>query len=176
MPTTADVVVVGAGISGCAAAYYLARRGVRVIVVDKGAVAGEQSSRAWGYVRQQGRHPAELPLMAESMRMWRELTAEIGDLEFVQGGNLVLAQTEEDRARLANAERVATEHGVRARIISPRELRDVVPALAGRWTGGLYCPDDAHAEPATATHAYARAAVEAGAEIRTGCAVEGIEL
>src|SRR2546429_2644685 len=67
----ADVVVVGAGIVGCATAYFLARRGMRVVVVERGRVPGEQSRKNWGFVRQQGRDPLEMPLMLEANRMWR---------------------------------------------------------------------------------------------------------
>src|SRR5262247_2105908 len=92
MERRADVVVVGAGIVGCAAAYFLARRGLRVAVVERGTVHGEQSRKNWGFVRQQGRDPSELPLMIESNRFWRGFEAELGaDIEWVQGGNLALA-------------------------------------------------------------------------------------
>src|SRR5207247_6475226 len=85
----ADVVVVGAGIVGCATAYYLARRGVRVAVVERAAVAGEQSRKNWGFVRQQGRDPLEIPLVMEANRIWRGLEHELGaDIEWVRGGNL----------------------------------------------------------------------------------------
>src|SRR6266849_1457516 len=87
-----DVVVVGAGIVGCATAYHLARRGVRVVVVARGTVPGEQSRKNWGFVRQQGRDPHEVPLMMEANRIWRGLGQELGaDIEWVQGGNLALA-------------------------------------------------------------------------------------
>ena len=68
-PSEAEVVVIGGGIAGCASAYYLAKRGVRVVLLEKGQLAGEQSSRAWGFVRQQTRHPAELPLMVGGTRL-----------------------------------------------------------------------------------------------------------
>src|SRR2546429_9914396 len=71
MERDADVVVVGAGIVGCATAYFLARRGARVVVVERGRVPGEQSRKNWGFVRQQGRDPLEMPLMLEANRMWR---------------------------------------------------------------------------------------------------------
>jgi 2-polyprenyl-6-methoxyphenol hydroxylase-like FAD-dependent oxidoreductase len=64
-----DVVIIGGGIVGCATAYYLAKRKLRVAVVERAAVAAEQSSRAWGFVRQQGRHRVEVPLAAESSRI-----------------------------------------------------------------------------------------------------------
>ena len=73
----ADVVVVGAGIVGCASAYYLARRGVRVAVVERASVAGEQSRKNWGFVRQQGRDPLEVPLVMEANRIWRGLEREL---------------------------------------------------------------------------------------------------
>ena len=88
-----DVVVVGGGIVGCATAYYLARRGVRVILLERGEVAGEQSGRNWGFVRQQGRDPAEVPLMVAANRTWRGLEQELdADLEWIQGGNLALSR------------------------------------------------------------------------------------
>jgi glycine/D-amino acid oxidase-like deaminating enzyme len=61
----ADVVVIGAGIAGCAAAYHLARRDVCVTVVERAAVAGEQSRKTWGVVRRQGRDPLEVPLVMD---------------------------------------------------------------------------------------------------------------
>jgi glycine/D-amino acid oxidase-like deaminating enzyme len=71
LPGVVDVVVIGAGIIGTSAAYFLGERGVKVLLCEKGRVAGEQSSRNWGWVRQQGRDWAELPIMMESNRIWR---------------------------------------------------------------------------------------------------------
>ena len=68
-----DVAVIGGGIAGCASAFYLARRGLSVVLLEKGEIAGEQSGRNWGFVRQQGRDPLEIPLMIECNRMWRGL-------------------------------------------------------------------------------------------------------
>ena len=66
LPAAVDVVVIGAGIIGTASAYFLAARGVKVLLCEKGRVAAEQSSRNWGWVRQQGRDEAELPIMMEA--------------------------------------------------------------------------------------------------------------
>ena len=125
MERRADVVVVGAGIVGCATAYFLARRGLRVAVAERATVHGEQSRKNWGFVRQQGRDPSELPLMMESNRFWRGLEAELGaDIEWVQGGNLALAA---DAERMALFERwlpVARDAGLDSRLVSPAELAD----------------------------------------------------
>ena len=71
---SADVVVIGGGIVGCATAYHLAGRGAHVILLEKGRVAHEQSSRNMGAVRQQARDPIETPLMVECVALWRRLT------------------------------------------------------------------------------------------------------
>src|SRR4030095_9063476 len=75
LPGVVDVAVIGGGIVGCSAAYFLAREGLRVAVFEKGRIAGEQSGRNWGWVRQQGRSPIELPLMMRSLQLWLVLTA-----------------------------------------------------------------------------------------------------
>ncbi|MCH9037512.1 MAG: FAD-binding oxidoreductase, partial [Chloroflexi bacterium] len=81
----ADVVIIGAGIAGCASAYYLSKRGVKVVVVEKGDTGDEQSSRAWGFVRQQARSSRELPVMMACNKIWHDLSRELNaDLEWVQ--------------------------------------------------------------------------------------------
>ena len=175
MEREADVVVVGAGIVGCATAYFLARRGLRTVVVERGTVHGEQSRKNWGFVRQQGRDPSELPLVVEANRLWRGLEAELdADVEWTQGGNLALAANAERMALFEAWLPAAREAGLDTRLLTPRELSAVVPGLAGGWAGGLYTPSDGHADPAKATDALARAAVAHGASIHLGCAVQSV--
>lgn len=176
MEREADVVVVGGGIVGCATAYYLARRGVRAVVLERGEAAGEQSRKNWGFVRQQGRDPLEVPLMMEANRIWRGLERELGtDVEWVQGGNVALAA---DPARMALFEgwlETARRFGLDTRLLTGREVTALVPGLAGAWLGGLYTAGDGHAEPAKATDAFRNAAEAHGARIYTRCAVQAIE-
>ena len=94
IPDTADVVSVGGGIVGVSTAWFLARQGVDVVLCEKGYIAGEQSGRNWGWVRQQGRDPRELPMMIESIRIFSELENEIGEsVGFEKGGCLFTANT-----------------------------------------------------------------------------------
>jgi len=176
MERDADVVVVGAGIVGCASAYYLARRGVRVVVLDRGSVPGEQSRKNWGFVRQQGRDPLEIPLVMEANRMWRSLPTQLGaDIEWIAGGNLALAADEARMARLETWLPVAREFGLETRLLRAHELASVVPGLGGHWAGGMHTPGDGHADPEKTTDAFARAAAAHGAAVELDCAVQAVE-
>src|SRR4051794_39594284 len=75
LPQRAAVVIVGGGIVGASAALFLAKRGVSVALCEKGQIAGEQSSRNWGWVRKMGRDPRELRLIIESLRQWQHWPA-----------------------------------------------------------------------------------------------------
>src|SRR5258705_13715415 len=95
LPDSVDVVIIGAGVIGISTAWFLAKRGVSVLVCEKGRVAGEQSSRNWGWIRQQGRDAAELPIMIDSINTWAGLAAETGeDFGFARHGVMYLADSE----------------------------------------------------------------------------------
>ncbi len=177
LPDAVDVVVIGAGIVGTTTAYFLAQRGVRVLLCEKGRVAGEQSSRNWGWVRQQGRDYAELPIMMESNRIWRGLAAESGekDTAFTESGCLYLAEREADLARFESWCEIAKQHQLDTRMLSAREAAALVPGIEGQWVGGILTPSDGRAEPFVAVPALARAARRAGVTVIENCAVRTLE-
>ncbi|CAH2904185.1 MAG: Sarcosine oxidase beta subunit (EC [uncultured Paraburkholderia sp.] len=175
-PRYADVVIGGAGIMGCAAAYYLARRGLTVVVLDKSRIVGQQSSRAWGFVRQQGRESAEVPLMMASIPLWATLERELDfDLEWRQGGCLYVATGEEDWASFQQWMDVARQHGLDTRTLDRKQIDSVVTGMQGPALGGLYTPSDGQAEPRRAAAAFAARAAQAGALFFEGCGVLGVE-
>ena len=99
IPEKSDVVIIGGGIIGVSTAYYLAKYGVSVTLIEKGVIAGEQSSRNWGFVRQQGRDPAEIPTIMRSLGLWKGLSKELGeDIGFKQAGVFYLANTQQQVA------------------------------------------------------------------------------
>lgn len=176
LPLSADVAIVGGGIVGCSTALFLARRGVSVVLFEKGRIAGEQSGRNWGWVRAQGRDARELALMIRSRQIWGALQAELGeDVGFYPGGCLYLAANQSELERHAAWLPVAREFGLDTRLLNEVELGGVLRASGGRWKGALYTASDGRAEPGRATSAIARGALRAGARIFSNCAARGIE-
>jgi glycine/D-amino acid oxidase-like deaminating enzyme len=176
LPETADVVIIGGGIVGVSTAWFLAKQGIRAVLCEKGHIAGEQSGRNWGWVRQQGRDSREMPMIVESLRIWRTLEQEIGEsVGFAEHGVLFSAGTDRQLDEYAEWLKTAAEFGLDTRIIGAEELSRLVPGSTLRRRGALYTPSDGRAEPHKAAPAIARAAERLGASVLTSCAVRGIE-
>ena len=177
LPDSVDVVVIGGGIVGVSTAWRLAKKGVAVALIEKGAIAAEQSSRNWGFVRQQGRAPEELPLVMESLRVWRGLEREIGEpVGFHQTGVLYTARNDRDIAAFEAFVEHARQHQLDSRILSAAELGSLVPDMAGVWKAALHTPSDGRAEPRLAAPAIARAAQRLGARVIARCAARGLDI
>ncbi|PZO64957.1 MAG: FAD-dependent oxidoreductase [Paracoccus denitrificans] len=175
LPDAADVVIIGGGVVGVATALYLTRAGQSVVLCEKGRIACEQSSRNWGWVRQQGRDLAELPIMIESMRLWEGLQQELGDrVGLRRTGVTYLAESEDQLARYAAWMDSVKDFGLDTRMVTRAELAVSLPSAA-EWVGGLTTPSDARAEPWTAVPAMAELAAREGATIIEDCAVRTID-
>ena len=177
IPESADIVIIGGGIVGVSTAWFLAQQGVSVVLCEKGHIAGEQSGRNWGWVRVQGRDTREMPMMMDSMRIWRGLADEIGeDVGYTEAGCIFTAKDDSQLNELARWIETAREYDLDTRIISPDELGQHVRGSAISWPGALYTASDGRAEPHKATPAIARAAVRRGATVLTSCAVRGLDV
>jgi len=176
MPSQFDVVIIGGGIAGLSTALELAERGLQVAVCEKGVVAGEQSGRDWGWCRQTGRDPRELPLIRVSMELWRQMHRRTGeDVGFRQCGIAYLCETERKLARRQQwQEKYAGQFDLNTRVMTPAEARRRAPGAHVKWKGGLFTPDDGRAEPGLAVPAMARAAQRAGVSVLQNCAVRGL--
>jgi len=175
-PDSADVVIIGGGILGVSAAWFLAQDGVNVVLCEKGHIAGEQSSRNWGWIRKQGRDVRELPMAIESHRIWRRFEEETGeDVGYAEGGCYYLASTEKAVEKYERWLPTAREFELDTRVVHREELANHFENTSTKWLGALYTPSDGRAEPHKATMAIARVASRLGANILSGCAVRGIE-
>src|SRR3954447_21794430 len=176
LPAQADVVIVGGGIIGTSAALFLAEKGISTVLCEKGHIAGEQSSRNWGWCRKMARDPREIPLIIESLRLWEGMNQRVeAETGFRTCGIMSLADSQDDLARLAGWLDHARDYQLDTRVIDGGEVARLLPGSAKPWAGALHTPSDGKAEPQLAAPAIAAAARRHGATILQGCAVRGIE-
>ncbi len=177
LPSAVDVVVIGGGMAGSAAAYALAGKGLSVALLEKGQVGGEQTSRNWGWCRQQHRDLRELPLAQKSLAMWGGLAAELGsDTGFRRTGLLYVTTRPADLAMWETWTSRARGHQMHSRVLTAAEARAMTPGSTVAWIGGVHSPTDGRAEPAVAGPAIAEGARRRGASIHQQCAARGLDI
>lgn len=176
-PQEADVVVIGGGVIGVCTALFLARAGQRVVLLEKGRIAAEQSSRNWGWIRVQGRDPDEIPIVLEAADHWRALAQQTNvDIGLRQEGVTYLAESEKDYAKYEAWLEHARAHGLDSKMLSSAETAKLIPNLSRRYAGAIYTAQDMRAEPWVAVPALAGIAVREGATLVENCAVRGLDI
>jgi glycine/D-amino acid oxidase-like deaminating enzyme len=192
-----DVLVVGGGVQGCATAYYLARRGVDVLLVERGVLNREASGANAGSLHIQipafhfrtqyldrPRDPerealflATNQLYLEAARSWSGLERELdADLGVRIGGGLMVAETEAELEVLRLKVAYEQSIGLETRLVAPTEIARLAPALSPELVGAAYCAIEGFANPLLAGPAYMHRARALGARLRLGCRVTQIEV
>lgn len=171
-PQVADAIIVGGGLMGAATAFFLAKRGRSVILLERDLVGRHASGTNFGNVRRQGRFLPQLPLANRSRDIWGRLPELIGeDAEFLPSGHLRVAFTPEDAAHLETYAHDARPYDLDLDILSGNALRARFPFLSAAAVAGSHSAVDGHANPRLAAPAFARAARRAGALV-----IEGTEV
>lgn len=175
LPQQVDVAIIGGGIIGISTAWALSRAGQRVAVFEKGILAGEQSSRNWGWIRSIGRDPAELPLAHRANSLWREIQQQV-NVGYRQIGLAYLGENATDQAGLRTWLDSAREHPTGAHLLTGEAVRKLLGEPSTRpWTSALHSAEDGVAEPHLATAGIAQLARAAGCQIFEQCAVRGLD-
>jgi glycine/D-amino acid oxidase-like deaminating enzyme len=171
-PDATTVVIIGGGIIGLTAALSLAERNIPVVVLEKGRIAGEQSSRNLGWVRKTNRHAHDIPLALAADRLWAEMPARVGsDVGYRQAGIMFIGRNDTQMGMHEGWLKSVEALGLDSRLLSTREIAQMVPGGRADWAGGIFTPSDARAEPTLAASAIARAAIAKGAVVVENCAV-----
>lgn len=161
-----DVLIVGGGLMGAAAAFFLRQRGRSVILLERDMIGQYASGVNFGNVRRQGRFLGQLELANRSWALWKRLPELIDDdLEFIPSGHMRVCYREDEIAELEAYAAAPEAQQLRLRIYRGRELHERFPFLGADVKGGSYAPHDGHANPRLAAPAFARAARRAGARI-----------
>ncbi len=175
LPGAVDIVVIGAGVIGISTAWFLATAGLRVVVCDKGRVAGEQSSRNWGWVRQQGRDEAELPIMMESNQIWQSFATKLReDTGFRQHGVMYIGETDKEMEKFTAWVELAKKYDLESNLLTPQQIASQIRGIEGSWKGGVVTPSDGRAEPFVAVPVLARDCQAKGVAIVENCAVRSV--
>ena len=186
---TADLLVIGAGITGIIATYCAAGHGARVICIDRGRVNGEASGGnagslhvqllSWDYGERGifGRSPLSvLPLQREAVDEWVRLEREVGtDFEISLTGGLMVAEDDEQAALLRAKVREENRVGIASELIGAGDVRRMVPGLARDITLAAYCPHEGSINPLIASNALHEAAMAKGGKFDEFAEVTGLE-
>ena len=175
--TDTDVVVIGGGVIGCAVAYYLAKGGARVTIVERLQVGSGASAANAGSINMATKKPGfALALGMASQRLYSGLAQELGcDVEYAVTGKLIVAQTETELAYIEQMYAGQRAGGAPVELVSAARCRELNSLLETSLLGGLYCRTDAQANPFLVTRAYASAACSRGVRIMTRTEVSAIE-
>lgn len=171
----ADVVVVGGGLMGSATAFFLRRRGLSVVLLERGLVGQQASGVNFGHVRRQGRFLPQLPLAHRSSDLWGRLPELIGeDVEFLRSGSLRIAYDSNEISMFEQYARDAKHWDLQLEILGRAELHRRFPFFGADVAGASLSPNDGHANPRLAAPAFARAASRLGARVLENCPVSNI--
>ncbi len=174
--SSSDIIIVGAGINGCASAYQLAREGHQVTVIERFSPAAMASGWTLAGVRQSGRHPSELPIAIEAVKMWPELSEELGAATgYRQDGNLRLARDENEVETIQNLVKTQSKAGLDVTFLNgSAEIHEIAPAISPKVLAASFCRTDGHAEPNATVLAFRAAAERHGARFLLGQAASEI--
>ncbi|SFO98413.1 NAD(P)/FAD-dependent oxidoreductase [Pseudomonas borbori] len=162
----ADVVIVGGGIMGAATAFFLRKRGVSVILLERGLIGQQASGVNFGNTRRMGRPVEQLPLSNRSRESWLKFKELFGeDVELLLNGQLRVGFTPAHEERMAKYAQEAQDFGLGMQMLSANALHERFPYLGPELTAGCYAPYEGHANPRLAAPAIGRAAVREGAQV-----------
>ncbi len=179
LPERAEVVIVGGGIMGLGLAYNLARLGkTDVVVLEKSYLCYGASGRNGGGIRAQWSSADNIELMKRSIAHCKRFAREMGiNVWFRQGGYLFLTRREDVLAALEKNAELQRAHGLRTRLLSPEDAREIVPELNTEGlVGAAFNPDDGIVFPWPFVWGYARQAEERGVRVVTHTKVIGLEV
>jgi len=175
---TADAVVVGGGIIGTAATYYLAKAGLRVALVERRGIAGETSSACTDGLLLQTKAPGvKLAMARASIRLYRQLGEELGcDLEFRNEGAMITAATDAELEYVRGLVERLRGDGIPVELLGGKAARELQPALRSDLLASTYCSLDCHLNPLRVSAGFAGAAKRLGARVYVGTEVTGIDV
>jgi sarcosine oxidase subunit beta len=176
MTDTADVIVVGAGVQGASLAFHLAKRGVRVAVLERGSVASGATGRSSGFVRMHYDVPTDVELAWRSFPYFRDWAAVVGhgDPSFVQTGFVQIVPPHLERALRANVAMMQAI-GVDTALATREDLERLVPGIAADGVSVVaHEPQSGYGDPTGTAAGFLAAARALGTSVIQHCFVKSV--
>ncbi|MFQ5873120.1 MAG: NAD(P)/FAD-dependent oxidoreductase, partial [Dehalococcoidia bacterium] len=172
---SAEVVIIGAGVTGLSSAWWLAKAGADVIVVDKGIVGWEASGRNGGIISHRGYEPPVVPLAAESERLWPYMDDDLGYPTEFSPGSLHVA-LEEEKEEFIKSREDYRKLGIEVEWMDAKTVKEWIPLISPKVIGAQYCRTDGHANPQRTVQAYAWAFLDQGGRLYQNTPVTGFNV
>jgi glycine/D-amino acid oxidase-like deaminating enzyme len=168
-----EIGVVGGGIAGTTIAYELARRGARVTLFERGAIAGEASGRNMGLLLNQT-ETGVIRIMQQSLAVYRALADGEVDFQLREQPQLIIAADESQYEAMGKRAFEMRAAGIEVKAVADSEIRRHFRALGPGFRGGQLIENAWSLDPGPATIAFAQAARESGAVIATATRVSQV--
>lgn len=181
MKNSAEIVIIGAGISGCSIAYNLAKKGVKnIVVIEKNYICSGSTGRCGAGVRMQWGTEMNCKIGKKSIEFYEnanEILEYNRDVEFKQKGYLLIADTDKEIEQFKKNIEVQHACGIPSRMVSLKEAKEIVPYLNTKLLkGAAFCEKDGFLNPFHTTDAFYSAAKKLGVEFNTFTEVTGIKV
>lgn len=172
----ADVIIVGGGIMGASTAFFLRKRGMSVILLERGLIGQQASGVNFGNTRRMGRPIEQLPLSNRARETWLKFKELFGeDVELLLNGHLRVGSTQAHEERMVQYAQDAKDYGMGMQMMGAKALHERFPYLGPEITSGCYAPNDGHANPRLAAPIIGRAAVRSGAQVFENTEIVAVE-
>ncbi len=176
-PSTADVVIAGAGIVGCATAHALSKRGLSVVILETGNIGGAVTGASLACIGAHMIDIEEIPYLRRACTLWEHLVDELDrDFEYQRCGQMRFIAREDDLAIAREWVEAERKLGLQVELINPATVREIVPALTGPIVGATWSSDDATVNPFLSCRALIEAAVRQGAVVLSQSPVTAVEI
>lgn len=174
-----DVIIIGAGSIGTPTAYYLAKAGLKVLVLESVPSVGQGSNkRAIGGIRATHSDPAKICMCLRSIEIFSTFKDQFGDdIEWDQCGYSFVAYRDQEEITLKELLTIQKSYGLENDWYDTKGLLEIIPDLNPRGLiGGTFSPKDGSASPMLVNHAYFSHATELGAEFHFSEPVTGFTI
>lgn len=170
------ITIIGGGIVGLMSAYFLQKSGFQVTILERKSFGAAASGRNGGGILALGRELSEIPFARLAIEIWNSLNQDGLDTKYVQSGHVMFARNEEEKRKLLAAHDLYLSSGLKVKILSPNELKSMIPDIDSQIIMGLFSESDSQSYPFSTISSLIKYLKENGGEVVNNCEVHGFKM